>query len=934
MLQSRQALLFFLLLLFIQLGHNVTGQIPLPEHPRPDFERQEWINLNGIWDFTFNQPTEEKDSLWHKGLIAFNKQILVPFPWGSPLSEVEDKGDVGWYKRTVKIPESWNGKRVFLVIGASDWQTRGWLDGEYLGENSGGYTPFEFELTSSIQWGEDQKLVLKADDQPADFKLYGKQGYGNARGIWQTVYLEARGDNFLEYIHFTPDIDNEKVTVTGTLYKPSGTKATIVFEIGDNDENRLTLTRVLKKNDMDFSFEISLPDARLWTLEDPHLYSTIVTIINDSITEDKVSSYFGMRKINVVRLPGTDIPYIALNDKPVYLQLALDQAYHPEGYYTFPSDKFIRDDMLRTKKIGLNGQRVHVKIPLPRKLYWADKLGLLIMSDIPNSWGVPDANMQKETEHALREMIKRDFNHPSVFSWVLFNETWRLCFKDERGSLYYSEETKIWVTDMYHLAKKLDPTRLVEDNSPCLYDHVKTDINSWHAYLPGYAWHEFLDNVNEKTFPGSDWNFTSGYLQEDQPMINSECGNVWGYTGSTGDIDWSWDYHQMINAFRRYPKTAGWLYTEHHDVINEWNGYFRYDRSEKITGFDDLMPGMTLRDLHSPVYIVPEMALCHHSKPKSMVTIPLWISVMTDQYNGQTLSLKSELVGWNELGNFKTYSSGNRQVKISSWESRELQSIIMRMPDEKGLFILRLSLMTATGEVIHRNFTTFNTTGNTTNGLKTYTTDYGTIAALTFKPNTFKEAKWGLKQWGVLNDIKVNGAGAGYFQYEVNWPDELDLDSISSAVLRLELAAKQLFGKDKTDSSEVTGEYMKGGGMHDPGKNPNAYPMTDEEKYPSLVRIYINDQIAGNALLPDDPADHRGILSWDMQLRDGKLHEAGSYGYLVDVTIDSTALETASSTGKFVIRLEVDDRIPGGLAVYGANSGRYPLDPTLLFIMK
>jgi len=230
MLKNRQILL---ILLFIQHSYTITGQIPLPEHPRPDFERQEWINLNGPWDFTFNQPPEEGDSIWHNGFMTSDKQILVPFPWGSPLSGVEDEGDIGWYKRTVKIPESWKGKRVFLVVGASDWQTRGWLDGEYLGENSGGYTPFEFDLTSYIQWGADQKLVLMADDQPADFKLFGKQGYGNARGIWQTVYLEARGEHFIEYIHFTPDIDNNKVTVSGTLNKPYNSNATIVFNIGD-----------------------------------------------------------------------------------------------------------------------------------------------------------------------------------------------------------------------------------------------------------------------------------------------------------------------------------------------------------------------------------------------------------------------------------------------------------------------------------------------------------------------------------------------------------------------------------------------------------------------------------------------------------------------------------------------------------------------------
>src|SRR5438874_4078808 len=150
----------------------------------------------------------------------------------------------------------------------------------------------------------------------------------------------------------------------------------------------------------------------------------------------------------------------------------------------------------------------------------------------------------------------------------------------------------------------MDPTRLVEDNPPCCgRGHTETDINSWHSYLPGWAWEAHDKLVSDSTRPGSSWNFETGYRQARQPNINSEFGNVWGYEGSTGDVDWSWDYHRAVNAFRRHPKIAGWLYTELHDVINEWNGYWRYDRSEKETGLGELAPGMSLRDLHAPLYV-------------------------------------------------------------------------------------------------------------------------------------------------------------------------------------------------------------------------------------------------------------------------------------------------------------------------------------------
>jgi len=899
--------------------------IPLPEHPRPDFQRAAWVNLNGPWQFRFDKDNAGLSGQWSEGKTDFPLTISVPFPWGSPLSNVEDEAEAAWYARTIQAPDSWRGQRVFLVIGASDWETQAWLDGRALGTHRGGYTPFEFELTPHLEPGREHRLVLRVDDAKRDFKLEGKQGYGNARGIWQTVYLEARPGTHLAALQFVPDVNERKVVVCATLDKPApaGVELHLRFLTG----GVLDAARPVPAGAQEAVVEVPIPNVRLWSLEDPFLYEVEVTLSRRE-GADKVSSYFGMRKISVQNLPGTDLPYIALNDHPVYLQMTLDQSYHPEGFYTFPSDAFMRDEILRSRQIGLNANRLHVKVDVPRKLYWADRLGLLIMADVPNSWGEPAPAMREEIEHALRGMIRRDFNHPSIFAWVPFNETWGLFTADrqDRNKRAYLPETQEWVASIYRLTKQLDPTRLVEDNSPCNHDHVETDINSWHAYLPGYAWREHLDQVTRDTFPGSKWNFIGGRAQAGQPLLNSECGNVWGYEGSTGDVDWSWDYHIMMNEFRRHPKVCGWLYTEHHDVINEWNGYYRYDRSDKFTGLEEVVPGMTLRDLHAPFYIAPGGELCRDVKPGERVTVPLWASFMTGSAPRANLELRALLTGVDRLGAWQFHAAARQTIQFKPWLSKAIEPIEMTMPDRPGLAVLSLVLEDGTGAVLQRNFCAF----HVTEGPAPRDEKSGHLRLLRFAPATFSDARWSLKQWNVLEGLKVNGAGHGYFEYRVAWPADLDTNEVEGATLVFEASAKQLFGKDQAGAARQEGDYMRGRGTLDPSLNPNAYPMTDTHRFPSAVRVRVSGESVGQYDLPDDMADHRGMLSWHSQKRDRKLREAGSHGPLIRATIPDRLLRAAAQTKEIVIRFEVDAALPGGLAIYGERFGRYPLDPTLV----
>lgn len=889
--------------------------IPLPEHPRPDFERVQWQNLNGSWSFEFDSLDAGLSKQWNTGSVAFTHQILVPFPWGSKLSGVPDKADIAWYSRSITVAPEWRGKRTFITIGASDWETTVWLDGQLLGTHQGGYTPFSFELTAHVRYGQAQKLVIRVDDKRREFTLYGKQGYGNARGLWQTVYLEARGQEFADAVHFVPDIDQQRVTAK--IYLASEAKADVQVSIAVSGASPATSSATIPKGKDMAEVVIPMGQPRLWSLEDPYLYTAEV-----KTGDDVVKTYFGMRKISIVNLPGSDFPYVALNGKPVYLQLTLDQSYHPEGFYTFPTDEFMRQEIERTKAIGLNGIRPHIKVEVPRKLYWADKLGVLVMADLPNSWGDPGPKMQHEAEQTFRDMVRRDFNHPAIFSWILFNETWGLrTHTEENGKkeAKYLPETQNWVASMYYLAKSIDPTRLAEDNSICCgAGHTQTDINSFHDYLPGWEWESHLKKLTESSFEGSTFQFENGFKQGRQPKINSECGNVWGYEGSTGDVDWSWDYHRMMNTFRKYPEIAGWLYTEHHDVINEWNGYWRFDRSNKFTGFEEIMPGMKLNDMHAAVYLSTGNDICRTVKAGEEVSVPLWLSVMTSADYGSQLKLNWQLKLVNTVGETSTINQGTQQVDYKPYLQQELKPMVVAMPAQGGLALLTLQLLDQKGGVLHSNFMHFEVSGGV---LPAKTLVFSTPAA------TLQDAKWSTKQWNVLEGKKVCGAGEGYFEYAIAIPATLNASTVKESFFLVELSAKEFFVKDRDEKENTDVDFMLGG-LASPSGNPNAYPMTDETLFPSKVSVSIDGENAMTTTLPDDPADHRGVLSWHHQLQDRRLREAGSYGYLTKVPVSKKQLAAAIKKGQLIVRIKTEGK--GGIAVYGKEFGRFPFDPSLV----
>jgi hypothetical protein len=460
-----------------------------------------------------------------------------------------------------------------------------------------------------------------------------------------------------------------------------------------------------------------------------------------------------------------------------------------------------------------------------------------------------------------------------------------------------------------------------------------TDLNTWHSYLPGYGWRESLGEIAEQTYEGSTWNFETGNRQARQPNLNSEFGNVWGYEGSTGDVDWSWDYHRAVNEFRRHPVIAGWLYTEHHDVVNEWNGYWRYDRSAKETGLGALVEGMSLRDLHAPLYLSTGQDISRGVQAGETVSVPLYASYMTGRTDlGDRLNVRARLYGWDRFGQERTYATVNQGIPYLPWFHGELTPLRVTMPDEPAVAVLSLVLEDALGNPLHHNFTTF-VVGGEAPQMRTDQRNRPLVVQ-SIAPADFSSQEWSLKQWGVLNGLKVNGAGHGYFEYEIPWPDSLAAGDVEAATFLFEASAKQLFGKDRDEEERIEGDYMRGRGTFDPSLNPNSYPMTDETVFPSAVSVRFNGVPAGRFELQDDPADHRGILSWHAQPQDNRLREAGSYGYRIAVTVPTQALEAAAASRTMTVRLEVDAALPGGLALYGARFGRYPMDPTLIYALK
>jgi len=833
------------------------------EYPRPDFRRERWLNLNGEWDFKLLPDGAGEDAP-----VNFDRKITVPFSWTSPLSGVaENVKGIGWYRRVARFDTT---ERVFLCVGAADYITDVYVNGTHLARHQGGYNQFDTDVTDVWNKG-DNEIIIRCEDFRRETQTYGKQGYGDIQGIWQTVWLEARPESRIESFRVTTKIDGN-IEITAAVSSDAPFTAAFDGRIYEG---------TCENGTAKVSFKIENP--RLWSPESPNLYEGTLRLGHDII-----HTYFGIREIEAKD------GRILLNGKPIYINGTLDQAFNPKGHFTYPSDADMRAEAWRLKRLGLNMARIHIKSEEPRKLYWMDKLGILIMQDIPCFWGEPNAEARATFEAEWPREFDRDFNHPCIFAWVMFNETWGLFTKvgDEKK---YLPETQEWVRSVYRAAKANDPTRIIEDNSVCNYDHVETDINTWHFYINGY--NEVRDHIRgfmEKAFPGSAYNFIGENRQTNAPVMNSECGMVWGVDGSAGDSDIAWQYHYMLNEYRLQHMLNGFIFTEFHDVVNEFNGYYRIDDTDKDFGYSYFTRGMKIKDLHAQDFLALDCPPCRTVSAAENVSVPCAISSFSNCE--KPLSVKWEL--WRDgVSGRETLETGAFDIPAHGIGTTRLADINITMPETDSLCVLS-TYLTRGNEIISRNFTTFDVD-----------------AGETYIPVADGVSTGFEYRWTALGGEKLCLGGAGEVSWNIpvkNLPEDI--------TVTFEASSKRVLQKDageKTGSSD-DGSFMRGY-LVDRGSFKNSYFMTDEDDHPTNLEILINGVRVKTEYIENDFADARGVLSWQYQPKVRALDEAGSYGKLISFNIPSRLIPEIAESGAFTLTLKADN----GLALYGRKCGKY-----------
>jgi beta-galactosidase/beta-glucuronidase len=576
--------------LFVCLGLRAAG-LPRPEHPQPQFQRERWMNLNGTWEFEFDDANAGLDADWASGGKAFTRTITVPYCFESRLSGIADPSfhPWMWYRRTFQVPEAWKGQRVLLHFGAVNYEAIAWINGKRAGRHEGGNTPFTFDVTPWLKPGTNA-LTVWAHFPPTDRYIpRGKQYwklksesifYTRTSGIWQTVWLEAVGASYLERLRITPAADGP-VRLDFAIARPQpGLEVTAEASF----QGKAAASGGGPANGPRATVLLYIAEPREWSPGSPNLYDLTLELRRDGAVLDRVHSYFGFRTI------AAGNGRILLNGNPIFPKMVLDQGYWPESLLTPPTDEAIQYDIRMAREMGFNGARKHQKLEDPRYLYWADRMGFLVSSEMANAYEFDDGYVARFTRE-WTEAVERDYNHPSIVFWVPINESWGTPnLRDPRQQNH--------LKSLYALTHSLDGTRLVVDNDG--WEHTgMTDLFAVHDYTrSGDLLYERYKDLGKPGFRVPDNDRAAllpGYRYHGAPVVLSEFGGIafvppghaappggWGYAGVEKTADAALArLRGLYEAIARIPGFAGLCYTQLTDVEQEINGLMTYDRKPK-----------------------------------------------------------------------------------------------------------------------------------------------------------------------------------------------------------------------------------------------------------------------------------------------------------------------------------------------------------------
>ncbi len=549
--------------------------IPRPEHPNPQCERANWLNLNGDWDFEFDFGNSKYDA----GILdkaEWEKKIIVPFCPESKLSGIQytDFIPAVWYRRSFDITASQLEGRVLLHFGAVDYEAKVYINGKLAGTHTGGYSSFKFDITEFLTEGENTVTVNAVDDVRNPLVPRGKQSqelkshgcdYTRTTGIWQTVWLEFVPKAYIKSFKLFPDYINGTLGITAVVEGEGEFVAEASFGGKEMGSFEKTATSTV-------SGEIDLSEIHLWEVGCGRLYDLTLTF-----GDDEIKTYFGLRNVKL-----DDYKFL-INGKSVFQRLVLDQGFYPDGIYTAPTEEALENDVRISMAVGFNGARLHQKVFEPRFLYHCDRLGYIVWGEYGN-WGLDWS--QKGALAAMLpewcECVERDFNHPSIIGWCPFNETW-----DINGRKQYDEV----ISTIYKVTKHMDETRPCIDTSGNF--HTITDIYDVHDYEQDY--HIFKENYDKlmtegtlyERFPdrqmysgkGCAWVSEYGGLQ----WSKGDRGDAWGYGNAPKtEEEFIERYAGLTDALLDNYRMFGFCYTQLYDIEQEQNGLYYYDRTPKF----------------------------------------------------------------------------------------------------------------------------------------------------------------------------------------------------------------------------------------------------------------------------------------------------------------------------------------------------------------